>query len=149
MVLKNRSGSLRGKTKMNNLSIKVIDRRSRKMNKTFYIIGRIFINDFYENIEMPVRYWEAEDYERQWKEGLERLKYHDRSCLVAQIYDPHKGLYIDWWLLYKEGSKIFIRNEVLFRQYYEEIIGDKPFTVETCYDFIRSKEPRLVEDGDV
>ncbi len=132
---------------MKNLSIKIIDRSPRKMNKTFYVIGRIFINDFYETLEIPVRYWETEDYERQWQEGLERLKDHDRSCLIAQIYDPQKGPYIDWWLLYKEGPNIIIRNEVLFEEHYEEAIGDKPFTVDTCYDFIRSKEPRLMEDG--
>ena len=46
-----------------------------------------------------------------------------------------------------EGNNIFIRNYVLFEEYYDEVIQGKPFTVDNCYDFIWPKEPKEFEPG--
>lgn len=133
---------------MKNILVEVISKKPRMLKGIPRVIGKITINDFWETFEMLLDWWSQADYERQWREGLERIKTHDTSCLVTRIQDPNKGPFIDWWLLYKEGNKIFIRNYILFREYYDERIGDKPFTVENCYDFIWPRGSRLLEDGE-
>lgn len=133
---------------MKNIAIEVINQRKKKTKGIFYIEGKITINDFWETFYISLDWWSQADYERQWKEGLERIRTHDKSCLVTEVQNPNKMRCVDWWLLYKEGNKIFIRNYVLFEEYYDEVIGDKPFTVENCYDFIWPKEPTLLENGE-
>jgi hypothetical protein len=41
--------------------------------------GRITIDDFTERFIMPLEYWSIEDYEKQWREGLDRIKIQDKS----------------------------------------------------------------------
>lgn len=66
---------------------------------------------------MPLNWWTIKEYEKQWKEGLERIKSHDKSCLVVSIYDPIQEPQVEWWILYKEGNKIFVQNHRLFGRY--------------------------------
>ena len=109
-----------------------------------FCVGKITIDDFWETFEMALDYWTADDYERQWREGLERIKTHDASCLVASIQDPTKRRYLLWWVLYKIDHKIFIRNELMVTGSYKKYIGKKVFSPETCYNFIRSRDPNRV-----
>jgi hypothetical protein len=104
-------------------------------------LGRIYIrDDFWETIAPALNYWTINDYERQWKEGLERIKTQDTSCLVASVQNPYtSNRLINWWPLYKDGNKIYIRNQLIVAENYEKLIGDKVFSPETCYDFLRSK----------
>jgi hypothetical protein len=94
-----------------------------------------------------MNYWSIQDYERQWQEGLDRLKKHDTSCLVVFVYDPKIRPFIEWWVLYKKEDKVYIRNQILVDEIYENQIGNKSFTVESCYDFIHPrKEKRKVSE---
>jgi hypothetical protein len=54
---------------------------------------------------------------------------------------------VEWWILYKEGNKLYIQNEMLFGEVYQKLVGDKIFNAQTCYNFI---EPRKTysEEGD-
>jgi hypothetical protein len=55
-----------------------------------YCYGKIFIgDDFCETIIPAIGYWSANDYKKQWQEGLERIRTHDSSCLVASIQNPY------------------------------------------------------------
>ena len=132
---------------MQNIAIKVIDRKIKKIKQIPYVVGEIRIDDFVETFDMPIDWWSIEDYEYQWRQGLERLKNHTQSCLVARINNPQKGAFVDWWLLYKEGNKVFVRNELLFRELYDSVVGQNQFAVDTCYDFIRPKKSKFLEDG--
>ena len=111
-----------------------------------FCIGKITIDDFWETFEMALNYWSVEDYERQWREGLERIKNYDTSCLVASIHDPAKRHYLLWWPLYKEGGKVLIQNYLFVDELYIKNIGDRSFTVENCYEFIPPKK-MLTEEG--
>jgi hypothetical protein len=123
------------------LKIVVVNRKPKKRLGVLSVEGEIEIGDFRELIYMPLDYWSVEDYERQWREGIERLKTHDTSCLVATIHDPKIRRYINWWLLYKIENKVYVRNYLLVEDMYEERIGNNTFTIENCYDFIN---PRFV-----
>lgn len=128
------------------MSIEVIDRKFKK-SRGGEAKGEIQIEKHKESFYIPVEWWTLEDYERQWKEGLERIKTRDTSCLVTAIYDPRKRPFIEWWLLYKEGNIIYIQNQIVLEEIYSQLIGDKSFTSETCYNFIEPKEPKLQPDG--
>lgn len=112
--------------------------------------GKIYIGDnFWESITPALNDWSIEDYERQWKEGLERIKTHDTSCLVSSIQNPHtSNPFLDWWVLYKVGNKIFIRNQLIVAENYENLIGDNVFSPESCYKFIRPRVFRSQEEID-
>lgn len=115
-----------------NLSIAIINKKPKKS----YVTGQIIIEDFLEYFDSTIDYWSVQDYELQWKEGLQRLLYYDSSCLIVAINDPHCRKFIEWWPLYKIGNKIHIQNHIIIDDLYEERIGNKSFTLQTCYDFI-------------
>lgn len=102
--------------------------------------------DFSETIMLPLDFWSIRDYERQWREGLERIKTYDTSCLVASVYNPILSTpLINWWTLYKEGRKVFIYNQLIAGETYPKWIGSKVFSPDNCYEFIK---PRFYEDPD-
>ena len=109
--------------------------------------GRIYIADYEETLYIPLNWWSIDLYQQQWASGLARLRDYDRSCLVVMIDNPCCRKLIEWWLLYKIDDKIYIRNSILIEEIYEESIGDKLFTVNTCYDFIPDRSEIYNEDG--
>ncbi len=114
-----------------------------------YALGKIYIgDDFSETIAPALNYWTMDDYRKQWKEGLERIKNYNTSCLVASIQNPEtSNRLLNWWPIYKVGQKIYIQNELYMEEDYDQLMGDMLFTPETCYDFIR---PRVISspEGD-
>jgi hypothetical protein len=127
---------------MKDLSIKVIDRKIRKINNLPSCWGEITIGGFREKFVMPLVGWKIEDYEKQWQEGLKRIKTENQSCLIVSFEDyafPLRPPLINWWILYKVDNKIFIQAHMLFGEYYKEKVGNKEFNAQTCYQFI---EPR-------
>lgn len=102
--------------------------------------GQITIGTFKEKFVMPLDYWTLNDYKRQWQEGLERIRSHDNSCLVATVQDPNRFPLIDMWVIYKIKDKLFIQNHMLCNDVYKEVIGDNVFTPENCYNFILPQE---------
>lgn len=130
-----------------NLEMRIINNRQWQIKGISHVLGEIAINDFQERFDIPLDWWSVQDYERQWREGLERIKSHDISCLIARIKDPNRGPFVDWWLLYKEDVYIYIRNEVLFGDEYRKIVGSSFFTSANCYDFIPAKGPKVLENG--
>ena len=116
--------------------IKTIPKTLLINKKGVFCKGQITLNDFNETFEMPLTWWGIEMYQQQWQEGLNRLQSYDRSCLITSILNPYKAPFLEWWLLYKKENKVYVYNEVLFEQSYEEIIGNKIISLETCYDFV-------------
>jgi hypothetical protein len=100
------------------------------------------LEPFWETFMVALDYWSINDYRQQWREGLERIKTHDISCLVASVYNPRNGARVVWWPLYKEGNQIFIQNELIAGDEYVKWIGHKIFSPETCYNFVT---PRVTE----
>ena len=119
-------------------AIKVIDPMVRECYQMPCCIGEIQIGEFKETFEMPLEYW-GEDYEKQWKEGLERLKAHNQSCLVVEVQDPKKAPRASVWALYKDGETVHIQNKLLFSKRFADMLKKEPFTLETCYNFINPR----------
>lgn len=130
------------------LKMEITPNSEHVRNKVVVCKGKIYIgDDFWETIVPALNDWKIEDYERQWKEGLERIKTHDTSCLVACVQHPKKTPpLINLWMLYKENGKIYIQNGLIFAENYERIIQDKPFNPNTCYDFIQLRFPEVDDD---
>ena len=125
----------------NNIRIEI----TKKQDNNDCARGKITIGQFSEFFEVALDSWHVEDYVNQWQAGLERLEMYKKSCLVASVNNPHKRPYINWWLLYKENGKICVQNQIIIEDIYQEVIGDQPFTLDTCYDFI---PPREMHDED-
>lgn len=101
----------------------------------------IVIDDFSEIMNIPLSYWNINDYKDSWrdslKEGLENKKH---ATLAVSMYEPDNVNFILTWALYFFGDDVFIQNRVLFLDECPE------FTPETINNFT---EPRKVysEDG--
>jgi len=130
-----------------NIAIKRIDIKPQTKWGKLTMKCEIHINDFKETLYPSLDWWDLDDYQLQWQEGLKRLIDHDRSCLVVTIDNPKLRQFIEWWVLYKIDNKIYVRNSIIISDIYTERIGDKPFTTDTCYDFIPDRSELYDEDG--
>lgn len=131
-----------------NFSIKVINRKPKRIQGLIACEGEIRIKDFKETFVMPLTAWSLEDYEKQWQEGINRIKAYDVSCLVATVQIAKKAIpLINWWVLYKEGNIIYIQNELIVDTEYEATIGNNAFTPENCYQYIDPKRTTISEGG--
>lgn len=116
--------------------------------RKFPLKGEITIGNFKETFYSSLSYWKTEDYHRQWIEGLNRIIHVSQSCLVTNIFDPNIAQRLEWWILYKENETVFIQNELFAASVYKSFIGiDRPFTPDTCYNFITPRQTHT-EDGD-
>jgi CdiI N-terminal domain len=122
------------------MTIHIIDRNPQIIYGLPCAKGEIIIGDFRETFEMPLATGSLHDYERQWHEGIERIQTYIQSCLITNVQGlDTKAPLVNWWLLYKEGSTIFIRNQMLFGKIYREKVGNNPFTLNTCYQYIQER----------
>ncbi len=129
------------------LGIRVFDHGPTKIYNVLSYCGQIVIDDFTENVFMPVEYWSLDEYKAQWKDGIERIKQgHEKSCLITKIYDPREYKFVELWSLYRRGDNVHIFNCLFVNEVYEEIIGQKEYSSKTCYDFISDYCP-YTEDG--
>ena len=129
---------------MNVFSLRVFE-RPKKINGILSCTGQITIGKFKETFGMPLNSWSLKDYQQQWKEGLERMKTHDVSCLVVSIENLASGYpTIELWTLHRQGDSIFFHNQLLF----DETTGHFPmklsdFNSSNCYEFIN---PRIANE---
>ena len=123
-----------------NLNIEIVSPQEETIWGLRSYRGKIIIGDFEETIYVPVEFWSLADYQKQWAEGLERIKNETKSCLVAAI-QGHNGIptLINWWAMYKKDNKIFIQNQLLIEKSLEKTLHKSSFTVENCYDHIPRK----------
>lgn len=132
---------------MKTFAIKIIDTTIRESYNMPCCIGEITIGDFQEAFEMPLVYWTMQDYEKQWQEGIERIKTHGQSCLVFEMQDPTKSPWANTWVLYKEGNVIHIQNNLLQGKRFSKMLKKEPYTMETCYNFIIPRETICSDTG--
>ncbi len=131
-----------------NITMKILPEREIDENGFSWSLNETTINDFCEINLMSEDYWTRMDYERQWKNGLARIKIHDTSCLVISTQHPKKNKpFVNWWVLFKEGDQIIINNRIIIEDSYTRLIGNKNFSPDNCYDFIepRRKKSKISE----
>ena len=69
------------------------------------------------------------------------------SLALSPLCKIHKKApWINWWILYKVGDTIFVQNHLLVSYMYKEVIGEGPFTPDTCYNYI-DKRITHTDDG--
>ncbi|MBS1987325.1 hypothetical protein JST99_05335 [Candidatus Dependentiae bacterium] len=137
---------------MNTFAIRILPNSFRKcwcepdcMNDV--CIGKITIGDFQETFRMQLEYWTVKDYEKQWQEGIERIKTHDQSCLVFQMQDPNRAPWANSWILYKDGDIVHIQNTLLHGKRFSKMLKKESFTIQSCYSFITPRQTVDEEGG--
>ena len=131
---------------MSKFKIKVISKKPEIIDGLLSHTGEIIMGDYKETFVMPLDSWAVEDYKQQWKEGIERIKTHDRSCLVNLIQNMDANPMVEMWVLYKVGNVVYVGQHLLNRQILEMTnspIALAYFNKETCYQFI---DERLVNE---
>ncbi len=80
-----------------------------------YLSGTIQLGEFEEGFNAPISYWQAMNYEQQWKNALHRiLSGAKNSCLITSMYKPSLANFIIWWPLYRVDDMIVCQNQLLF-----------------------------------
>lgn len=126
---------------MEKFSINIIDKKPAKINKKTCCLGKIIIGDFVEFFFMSLDTWTDKEYKKQWREGLERIKAHDSSCLIADMTMLKGKPYINLWILYKIDNTIFIQNHILAgKMMKERSKGLPPYNAQTCYLYVPTRQ---------
>jgi len=129
-------------------NIEVYTKNPKKIEGFLYQLGKITIGNFTEKFLMSLDTWTVEEYKQQWKEGIERIRTHHTSCLVATIQNLEIGYpLIILWTLYKENNTVFVRNQILNIEIAKELnlpINISDFNIKTCYQFIN---PRITDEN--
>ncbi len=129
-----------------NIEVTATSKKPVKFNGIMAYKGFIRIGETKETIFSPIDTWSLEDYKKQWKDALLRLKYHDTSCLVVAYTSVDNNPGIEWWPLYRVGDTVYVQNQVVWLDEYKSRIGNKLFTPDTCYDFVHVRRT-VDEDG--
>lgn len=135
---------------MKNFKIEAISKKPKKAWGSLCHTGQITINDYKEPFLMPLIEWDLEDYRKQWKEGLERIKTQDRSCLVATVKNLKTNPYIILWTLHKEDNKVYVRYQLLIDIVAKEVKFSIPlaeFSSKNCYQFVHPRKGETNEEG--
>lgn len=131
---------------MNKFNIKVMTKMPKMVDGLLSLWGKITINDFNEWFVMPLQDWSITQYQKQWTQGLQRIKTHDTSCLVTTVQNLKYNALIEMWTLYKEKNIIFFHHEMINKTILKELniptfTNLSHFNDQNCYDLIN---PRTV-----
>ncbi len=133
---------------MRQFNIEVISKQPEIVDGFLSYWGRITIGEFFERFVMTIENWKLQDYLEQWKEGLDRLKKQNFSCLVVNVQNLDTYPSIETWNLYKDKDIIYLQNSLLI----DETVEHKPlkltdFDRYNCYQFIDYPRETITEDG--
>lgn len=100
----------------------------------------IVINEFSEMMNIPLSYWNINNYKNHWLRDLEEgLKNKTHATLAVSMYEPQDTNFIFTWVLYFSGDDVFIQNNILLL---DECPG---FTPDTINNFTK---PRMTHNED-
>lgn len=136
MIIKKHSG-INGCLVRKKFNIEVISKKPKKLAGKLCHQGQITIGDSSEKFYMVIDDWSLDDYKQQWKEGIERIKTHDSSCLIANITELKTNPRMSFWVLYKVGKIIFVQYQALGCEVLKEReVGLPPYDSKTCYLYL-------------
>jgi len=110
------------------------------------VYGEITIGDFNERFSASMTYWTREDYLQQWMKSIGTVVGtigNTKGALVTNMYDPAHANFISCWPLYKEGEKVYIRNQLLFLNELPH-----PFLIEDIAKYIGNRV-QTTDDGNL
>ncbi|MET3497640.1 hypothetical protein [Variovorax boronicumulans] len=96
------------------------------------LLGRLEGFGLHEDFWSPLDYWQEEQYEVQWRQGIQRVLDGKISALIVSMRDPELSNFIDWWLLYAFEDQVIFQNQMLFLQNLRA-----PFNTDDIYTSIR------------
>ncbi|MCL4379978.1 hypothetical protein M1466_00590, partial [Candidatus Dependentiae bacterium] len=111
-------------------------------SKTVFATPELDNEDSHEYNVACTKLWTPAMYEQQWREGIERIKTHNTSCLILSVQRDE----ISYWMLYKIGDKIHVQEQYLFdvpdqnTMIYTERVGNSIVTPQNCYQFCAPPE---------
>lgn len=120
-------------------SIQMADKVVRRDGEEF-LVGSIAVDAWSEDFHSPFWYWTGPQYERQWKEGVDKALRGETSALVTSIRDPERFSFITWWILAPQGNSIIMSNQLLHLPSLP-----RPFDERNLYASIRARD---LEDSD-
>lgn len=86
----------------------------------------IIVDDFKESMHIPLSYWNISDYKKNWLLSLEQgICDGKHAALVVSMYRPELTNFVFAWVLYFEGSLVFVQNNVIFLDKCNEFSPDK------------------------
>jgi hypothetical protein len=125
------------------LQLRMFHLERRRAADFFCYDGVLSIGQVEIGVRIFLHHWDLQDYLNQWKEGVERIKTHDTSCLItgfekATIIDGERySPRLSWIVLYKKGNKVIAQKLSFFENVYDEYIGtDVIIDQNNCYNYI-------------
>lgn len=75
----------------------------------------IIIDEFSEMMNIPLSYWDIEDYKVSWLNSLkEGLASKNHAVLAVSMNDPALANFIFTWVIYFEDEMAYIQNSIIF-----------------------------------
>jgi hypothetical protein len=110
-------------------------------------IGFIQIGNFKEEFCIAMEPWSPGTYEKQWREGLERILDGEAKSAIVTSFTlpsdpPCPSDHYVWWPLYSNGEIVYVHNQLKF---YEHLDAD--FDESKLYEYI-DERTTVTEDGD-
>jgi hypothetical protein len=77
--------------------------------------AEVTLGEFVESFPLIVSLWTASEYERQWATAIEALVTQrvGRAMLVTDIQDAQDSDAISCFVLFREGSRVFVRQRFM------------------------------------
>jgi len=103
-------------------------------------LGEIVIGDYIEMFEASTSYWTADDYQKQWKQAIERIVNGEaKSRLITTMYDPVKANFIFCWPIYREGMRVYFQNQML-------LMENQDFPLDLKNTFLNIEDRQILND---
>ena len=84
----------------------------------------ITIGDFSERFAAPTEIWGLEDYKEQWQRALISINQGAKKAhLVAAMRDPANSDFISTYVLYREGDRVYVQNQIILCEGNEQAIA--------------------------
>lgn len=111
------------------------------MEGAFFAPASIIIGDFTESMNIPLTYWNVNDYKKSWLKSLEEgLAKKNHAALAVSMYEPELANFVFVWVLYFKTEIVHVQNSIIFLEEY------KNFSPEKINEFI-DKRTTHDEDG--
>lgn len=86
----------------------------------------IIIDTFSEMVNIPLSYWNIEDYKRSWLSSLkEGLVSKNHAALVVSMNDPALANFIFTWVIYFEDEIAYVQNSIIFLSDSDNFVPDR------------------------
>lgn len=100
----------------------------------------IVIGDFTESMNIPLTYWNINDYKKSWLKSLdEGLTKKNHAALAVSMYEPELANFVFVWALYFKAEIVHVQNSIIFLEEH------KKFSPEKINEFI---DERTTHDED-